>query len=132
MPTQAIENQLRSVERVERLPAQAILFHEGDEADGAYLIHSGSIELACTSKKGLVRPMRTVGPGEIVGLESIMTTRVHDCTAPATTQVRVGFVPKQALNQLLEASPTAWFTVLRYLCQDVNACWSSMRAMACR
>jgi len=132
VPTQATENQLRSVERVQRLPAQTVLFREGDEANGAYLIHSGSVELACTSKKGVVRLVRAAGPGEIVGLESIMTNDAHDCTATATTAVRVGFVPKEQLDQLLAANPAAWFTVLRYLCQDVNACWSSMRALGCR
>ena len=132
MPTQALENQLRSVERAQRLPAQAILFREGDEAKGAYIIHSGQVELACTSKKGLVRPMRSAGPGEIVGLESVMITQPHDCTATTTTPVRIGFIPKEQLQELLEANPAAWFTVLRFLCNDVNACWSSMRAMSCR
>lgn len=132
VPTQAIENQLRSVERAQRLPPQAILFREGEEPKGAYIIHSGQVELAFTSRKGLVRPMRSLGAGEIAGLESVMSDRPHDTTATTTTPVRVGFIPKEQLQELLAANPSAWFTVLRFLCQDVNACWSSMRAMSAR
>lgn len=132
MPTQALENQLRTVERVQRLPAEAVLFREGEQATGAYIIYSGQVEIAFTSKKGLVRPLRSAGTGDIVGLEAIMTNQPHECTAITTTPVRVGFVEKDQLRTLLEANPSAWFTVLRYLCNDVNACWSSMRAMACR
>ena len=132
VPTQAIENQLRSVERAQRLPAQSILFREGEEAKGAYIIHSGQVELAFTSRKGLVRPLRSLGAGEIVGLEAVMSNKPYDCTATSTTPLRAGYVPKEQLQELLAANPSAWFTVLRFLCHDVNACWSSMRAMSAR
>ena len=132
VPTQAIENQLNTVERIERLPAQAILFREGDEPKGAYIIHAGQVDLSFTSKKGLVRPLRSAGGGDIVGLESVMTNQTYDCSATTVTPSRVGFIPKESLQEYLDANPGAWFTVLKFLCRDVNACWSSMRAMATR
>ena len=72
MPTQIIENQLRSLENIERYPAGVVLFKEGDEPRGAYIGHSGQVDLSVTSKKGVVLPLRTASNDDIVGLEAIM------------------------------------------------------------
>jgi CRP-like cAMP-binding protein len=127
-----MENDLQPVERVERLPADAILFHEGDAPKGAFVIHGGQVDLAFSSKKGLVRSLRCAGPGEIVGLEAVVTNQPHDCTATTATAANIGFVPKETLQEFLEANPSAWLTILRFLCNDVNACWDSMRTLTSR
>ena len=127
-----MDNELESVERVERVPAEAVLFREGEEPKGAFVIHSGQVELAFASKKGLVRPLRSAAAGNVLGLESIVSNQPYECTATTATPAKVGFIPKEQLQDLLEANPSAWFTVLRYLCEDVNSCWDSMRTLAVR
>jgi CRP-like cAMP-binding protein len=127
-----MDNELASVEQIERVPAEAVLFREGEEAKGAFVIHSGQVELAFASKKGLVRPLRSAAAGNVIGLESIVSNQPHDCTATTATPAKLGFIPKEQLTQLLQDHPSTWFTVLKFLCEDVNSCWDSMRTLAVR
>ena len=124
-----MDNELHSIERIERMPAEAILFREGEEPKGAFVIHAGQVELAFSSKRGLVRPLRSAAAGNVIGLESIVSNQPYDCTATTATPAKVGFIPKEQLEKLLADDPNAWFTVLRFLCEDVNSCWDSMRAL---
>jgi CRP-like cAMP-binding protein len=71
--------------------------------------------------------LRSATAGNVIGLESIVSNQPYDCTAMTATPANVGFIPKEQLQQLLEDDPAAWFTVLRFLCEDLNSCWDSMR-----
>jgi CRP/FNR family transcriptional regulator len=113
-----------------QLNAGEILFREGEEPAGVYVLRSGQVELLFTSRKGDAKALRVAQTGQILGLSCVVTQRVHDCTASATTPCRVGFIGRQDFLRVLEECPEVWFSVLRLLSNDVNAVYDDIRVLA--
>ena len=118
---------LEPYETLHAIPAGKVLFREAEQAEGVYVLHSGEVELSFSSK-----PMALAGPGEILGLTTVMSGRAHDSSAVARTACMVGFVEKSVFIRLLDEQPSLWLTVLQMISSNINQCWQSMRAMAAR
>ena len=118
---------LRPYETLHDLPPGRTLFREGEVPDGVYVLHSGTVELTFSNK-----PMVTLGPGEILGLATVMAGRAHDCSAVTRGRCVAGFVETAVFLRLLDEQPALWLTVLRMISENINACWQSMRALPVR
>ncbi len=83
-----------------------VLFSQGDEGDAAYVITSGEIEIiAGGSDRDTLLALRK--PGEVIGEMALLQDEPRMATARARNETTVLVVPKPALADLLEASPTA-------------------------
>jgi CRP-like cAMP-binding protein len=117
-------------ETLQHRPAGTVLFNEGDQPRGTYLIHSGTIELLMRARNGDWKRMRSASSGEILGLESVVSRRPHDATARAITSCELGFIERESFLRVLDESPAIWFSVLRLLSQGVDASYDSLRNVA--
>jgi len=117
-------------ETLQHRPAGTILFNEGDQPRGIYLIHSGAIELLLRDRNGEWKRMRSASSGDILGLESVVSHRPHEYTARAFSSCELGFIEKESFLRVLDESPAIWFSVLRLLSQGVNASYASLRRVA--
>jgi CRP/FNR family transcriptional regulator, cyclic AMP receptor protein len=124
-----IDQQLAEVEQIQRWPAGKMLFGEGDQPCGVYVVHSGEVELAFFGPNGVRRTFRLARKGEVVGLSDAVSQRPHDCTATTRSPARIGFIPIEELLDQLDRRPELWLSVARVLSADVTACWDSMRRM---
>ena len=109
-----------------------VLFREGDEPEGVYVLQAGQADLLFSSRNGEAKPLRVAQAGQILGLSCVVTHRVHDCTATAATPCRVGFIRREDFLRVLDECPAVWFSVLRLLSCDVNAVYDDMRVLATR
>lgn len=125
-----VERALIDVQELRRRNAGAVLFHEGEPAKGVYIIHSGAVDLLFAARNGATRPLQTAGPGQIVGLSAIVSKHPHDSSAVVRVPSELGYVDGGVLMSLLDRDPSLWFAVLRFLSEDVNACWDSIRRIA--
>jgi NTE family protein len=94
---QAIESLTRVARRV-RLPAGATVFAQGDAGDAMYVVESGLVDIflgeghvvsgdvagRTGTKDGAIRLM-TLGPGEVVGEQSLLTGRPRSASAVTQT-----------------------------------------------
>ena len=118
-------NDLQPFEKIELWPAGRVMFREGEEPAGVYLIHSGQVDLSFASK-----PLLSAHEGELLGLTSVMSSRPHDSTAVTRTPCTAGFVEKNQFLRLLEEKPQLWLAVLRLISTNINQCWDCMRSLA--
>jgi CRP-like cAMP-binding protein len=119
--------ELSAHETLQHRPAGTILFNEGDQPRGIYLIHSGTVELLMRARNDDRKRMRTTSAGDILGLESVVSLRANDATARAITPCELGFIERESFLRVLAESPAIWFSVLRLLSQGVNASYDSLR-----
>jgi CRP-like cAMP-binding protein len=126
----AVERTLIDLQELQRRGPGAVLFAEEDEPAGVYIVHSGAIDLVFSARNGMTRPLQFAGPGQIVGLSSVVSHRPHDATAIVRAPSELGYVEAKKLMALLDRDPTAWFGVLQFLSHDVSSCWESMRQIA--
>jgi CRP-like cAMP-binding protein len=103
---------------------------KGEQPRGIYFIHSGTIELLMRARNGEWKRIRAAPAGEILGLESVVSRRLHDATARAITPCDLGFIERESFLRVLDESPAIWFSVLRLLSHDVNASYASLRNVA--
>ncbi len=82
------------------------LFNEGDPGDTAYIVISGEIEILKVSGDQSVR-IAVSGPGVIVGEMSLLTGEPRNATARALVDTELVFIPKVALDTLLESDVQA-------------------------
>src|SRR5690349_500117 len=115
---------LEPYETIEIWPASAVLFREGAEATGVYVLHSGDVDLSFSAK-----PLLTLSTGEMLGLTAVMSDRPHDATAVTRTPCITGFVEKNQFLRLLDEKPSLWLTVLRLISTNINQCWDFMRTL---
>jgi CRP/FNR family cyclic AMP-dependent transcriptional regulator len=84
-----------------------ILFREGDDADGLYLVLSGQLQFSVAAPDG--RPSRVIGeagPGEYVGEFSLLDGKPRSATVRANKAAEITFLSDKAFEVLLKLRPT--------------------------
>jgi CRP-like cAMP-binding protein len=81
------------------------LFHEGDAADGAFLVQEGSFRLT-SDHVGGVEPIN-VGPGTLLGDVALVVETVWPVSAVASEPSAVMRIPRKLFLKTLEGYPDA-------------------------
>ncbi len=78
-------------------PGGSVLFMEGQQARGAYVLCSGKVKLSTTSREGKILILKMAGPGEVLGLSAVISNRRYEVTATTAAPCRVNFLQADAL-----------------------------------
>jgi CRP/FNR family cyclic AMP-dependent transcriptional regulator len=102
-----------------RVRRGSVLYREGDEVEGLYLVREGFIWLG----DARVEPatLGVVGPGGLFGEETLVGEKAHTLGATALTYAELLFAPKEELAALLEAFPEAQGFFLKALYARLKA-----------
>jgi CRP-like cAMP-binding protein len=125
-----MDNEFANIEHIERWPAGEVMFREGEQPRGVFILYSGSVDLEFSARNGAKKALRTAIPPEIVGLSDAISNTPHTCTATIQTNSKIGFVSIGELRRQLDESPALWLTIAKYLSADVESCWAEMRTLA--
>jgi CRP-like cAMP-binding protein len=125
-----IHDALSEIATLERCPAGKVLFRDGEEPRGIYILQSGQVDLIYSSRNGYTKPLRVAEAGQILGISDVVARRSHDCTATCRTSVELGFITRDEFLRVLDTDPAVWFRVLQLLSEDVNSCYDCMRTIA--
>jgi len=92
-------------ERVEEmtLPAGAYLFHQGDQGDHCYLIHSGQIEITTKDEQGQERQLALLKPPALFGEATLITHSPRNATARAVNDSELLVLKHEQLSELMES-----------------------------
>lgn len=82
----------------------AILYSEGQSAQGVFTLRKGTVKLVRTTVDGRERIVRVLRPGDVIGLEALVTSR-YDSEAVAMVDVSVCRIPLSVINHLSANSP---------------------------
>src|ERR1700682_4361318 len=109
-------------------PKGALLFVEGQEPRGAFIICNGRVKLTANSADGKSLILRIADPGEVVGLPSTISGlpptipgRPNDLTAEALEPVRVNFIPRHEFLPYLREHGEAALRTAEMLCHIYHA-----------
>ncbi len=87
------------------LPADAVLYRQGEAADHLYYLDSGAMTIGATSPDGEQAVVAVHGPGIFFGARSF-GHEIHNATATALLQSALVRVSKAAVQDLLRTDPT--------------------------
>lgn len=83
------------------LPRGDAVYHQGDEADGIYLLRSGRIKASSVNAVGNETVLRIHIPGSIIGLTAIGHEPIRDATATALEDCRLIFIERPRILALM-------------------------------
>lgn len=111
-------------------PERAVLFSENDLCRGVFLLCSGQAKLSTTSPAGKTLLLRTVDPGEVLGLSSALAGSKYDVTAAVTMPSMVRFVKRDEFVQFLRTSGEATMHAVQTLGREYERALENLRTLA--
>src|ERR1700738_2033719 len=90
---------LDSISSPATYPNGAVLFVEGQEPRGAFIICNGRVKLTANSTDGKSLILRIADPGEVIGLPSTISGQPYELTAETLEPVQVNFIPRHEFLQ---------------------------------
>jgi CRP/FNR family transcriptional regulator, cyclic AMP receptor protein len=75
-------------------PRGALLFVEGQEAQGVFVVVAGAVKISISSALGRVLILRIARPGDLLGVKSTLLGLPYEATAETLRQCRTVFIPQ--------------------------------------
>ena len=86
---------LSTIRRTSSYPAGAILFMEGEQARGVYIVCQGRVKLLTTNSDGKTLIFKIAKPGEILGLNAALSGTPHEITAETLQPAQLAYVSRE-------------------------------------
>jgi CRP/FNR family cyclic AMP-dependent transcriptional regulator len=102
-------------------PKDAILFVEGQDSRGVFVLCHGRVKLSTTSADGQSIIVRIAEPGEIVGLAGTLSGKAYELTAETLEPLQANFIPREAFLQFLKQHGEAAVRVAEILSKIYHA-----------
>lgn len=97
-----------------------LIFSEGDEGIGFYVIISGQVKIFKLSLEGKEQILHIFGPGEPIGEVAVFTGRRFPANAEALQKSRVFFFLRATFMDLIEKNPSVALNMVAVLSQRLR------------
>lgn len=112
---------LAGIARETTLQANGVLFDQGDESDGLYLIVSGIIRIYLTAEDTREATINLLEDGEVIGEIALLDGLPRSAGAAALTDTKLIFIPRDPFLELLDSSPKLAREIILMLCERLRA-----------
>jgi len=96
------------------------LFHQGEEADGLYILHEGFATVSMASEDGTQILTSQATSGSLLGLPGLIGNQPYSLTVSANTGARVDFLSRNGFNDLMQSDPSLSLKILQVLAAEVR------------
>src|SRR5689334_2502223 len=107
------QNALRHIAQERRYAAGQVVFKEGDNGDGVFLVRDGLVEISVSITPNERKVFAQVNPGELFGEMAVLEYKPRSATATAVKDSMVYFIPRDELLVMVEHSPALSLELLR-------------------
>jgi CRP-like cAMP-binding protein len=98
-----------------------VLFDQGDESDGLYLIVSGLVRIYLTADDSREATINLLEDGEVIGEMALLDGLPRSAGAAALTETKLIFIPRAPFLALLEISPKLARQIILTLCERLRS-----------
>jgi CRP/FNR family cyclic AMP-dependent transcriptional regulator len=110
-------------------PKGAMLFIEGQQARGVFVLCAGRVKLSTSSREGKTIITKICEGGDLVGLNAVMSNRPYEVTAEMMEPGQANFIPKDSLLQMLKEFPEAAMKVAQQLSRNYFSAYEEIRTL---
>ena len=97
-----------------------VLFKQGDEPDGLYIVHGGMVLLSMKSTLGDELMRMPAAAGSLLGLPGLIGNVGYSLSAFAKQGAQVSFVSREEFGRLMLTEPSISVGILRVLAAEVR------------
>jgi CRP/FNR family transcriptional regulator len=121
---------INEIAQVGRRPKGAIIFFEGDTADGVYILYEGRANVITVDSEGKTLILKVALPGDVLGLNSILAGIFEAATVQTAQPCRFAFIAREDFVKLIKEHSDACFFFAQRLGRDCHSAYDVIRAMA--
>lgn len=92
-----------------------IVFSEGDDGTGFYVVISGRVKIFKLSPEGKEQILHIFGPGDPFGEAAVFSGQHFPANAEAMEESRIFFFPRESFTKLIEKNPSLALNMLAIL-----------------
>ena len=112
---------LAGIVRETTLAPDGVLFSQGEESDGLYIVIRGIVRIYLTAEDGREATISLLEDGEMIGEISLIDGLPRSAGAAALTETKLIFIPHRPFCDLLDSSTKLARQVLLMLCERLRA-----------
>jgi CRP/FNR family transcriptional regulator, cyclic AMP receptor protein len=120
---------LNRIKHATCFPAGSVVFLEGQDANGVYIVCQGRVKLLTTNADGRTLILKVAEPGEVLGLHSAVTGRPHELTVETIQPSQLAFVRRDDFVRFLMENGDACLRAAEYLAKDCQAAYDTIRSV---
>lgn len=128
LPTDALQA-FDQIKELTQIPRGTILFSEGRQPRGIFLLCQGRAKLSVCSETGKRLMVRVAGPGEVLGLSATMSGKPYEVSAELLDNAQVAFVKRKDLVKFLKDNQEACMQIVHMLSQDLHTAFDRVRTV---
>ncbi len=101
--------------------AGALLFNQGDEGTGVYILNKGRARLTLRSPDGKIHLEEIVGRGGLLGLPAAISGSPYSLSAEVLSDAELAFLTREELVGLMQSDVSLSLKLVELLSQEVRA-----------
>ncbi|MGA2831736.1 MAG: cyclic nucleotide-binding domain-containing protein [Terracidiphilus sp.] len=103
-----------------------VLFTQGDNPQGLYIIDQGETTLTMKSPTGEELVSIQASAGSLLGLPGLIGNEPYSLTAVARNGARLSFIPREEVTSLMRSAPSLALKMLQVLAAEVRSARHAM------
>ena len=121
---------LDRVKHVSSYPEGAMLFMEGEEARGVYIVCQGRLKLLTTNTEGKTMIVKIAKPGDLLGLYATISGEKLEVTAETLQPTQLAFVTREDFLRYIRVHGEACLHVAQHMGRDCHSAYEVIRSIA--
>jgi CRP/FNR family transcriptional regulator, cyclic AMP receptor protein len=125
----AAGQRLNDIKSTAVYPRGAMLFIEGQQPRGVFVLCTGRVKLSTTSREGKTIITKISEPGDVLGLNAVVSGRPYEVTSEMMEPGQANFVPRDGLLQLMKDFPEVAMRVAQQLSRNYFTAYEEIRTL---
>jgi len=121
--------QLNEIKSTAVYPKGAMLFIEGQQPRGVFVLCTGKVKLSTTSRDGKTIITKISDSGDVLGLNAVVSSRPYEVTAEMMEPGQANFVPRDSLMRMLKDHPEVAMKVAQQLSRNYYTAYEEIRTL---
>ena len=110
-------------------PKSALLFIEGQQPRGVFVLCAGKVKLSTSSKEGKTIITKLSEPGDILGLNATVSNRPYEVTAEMVEPGQANFIARDAFLQFLKEHGEVAVRVAEQLSRNYYTAYEEIKTL---
>lgn len=131
-PCESAINELRGLDtfKVTRYyPRGAVVFVEGQQPQGVYVLCEGRAKVSIASPEGKTLVLRVAPKGDLLGINAALTGQPYGATVQTLERCRIDFIPRTDLLRLLERDKRVYANIAQALSHKLTSVLDQTRLL---
>ena len=128
LPVPAVQK-LNEMKSTAIYPKSAVLFIEGQQPRGVFVLCAGKVKLSTSSSEGKTIITKISEPGDVLGLNATISNRPYEVTAEMIEPGQANFISRDALLQFMREYGEVAVRVAEQLSRNYYTAYEEIRTL---